>query len=426
MERGGWTPVLRRRRGGMSGNQYLSEGLFTVFVDYLPNSMDPKRLFFMFGKFGVVKDVFIPAKRRKGTGIRFGFVRYDCRVAADMAIQKADGLWCENKALRVKKADYQKGERNVERAGNRGEAWMGRTSQKVLPQIGLKNQGRRSFAEVVQNDATAEKKRMVVKVREAGNGWLYESLLVVLNSFTAFNEFKDEVKARMEGVRVRSGGGRLAVLTFSSKQQMNDARACMDNWISEWSDYITDWEKGKSIRSERCVWITCMGVPLNVWSVQTFIDIGSLLGEVVQLDNAINNPNSFQYGKVRVATSSVEVINTMVFLECNGSMYPVRVCEDCPPLHVSNQCKREVSDGILDSIIQSAGSMQQTQPGDGGKEGEDDGVHVMMLCQRKRWMWQKMMWCQPMMRIKWKVNFRIKVDVLTEIWEISQSVIWET
>ncbi|KAL7172767.1 hypothetical protein ACSBR2_032274 [Camellia fascicularis] len=280
----------------MSGNRSLPEGLFTIFADDLPNSMDPKRLFSMFGKFGVVKDVFIPAKRRKGTGTRFGFVRYDCRVAADMAIQKADGLWCENKALRVKKADYQKGEWKVERAVNRGEAWMGRTSQKVLPQIGLKTQGRRSYAEVVQNDTIAEKKRIVVKVREVGNGWLYESLLVVLNSFTAFNEFKDEVEARMEGVRVRSGGGRLAVLTFSSKQQMNEARACMDNWISEWSDCITDWEKWKSIGSERCVWITCMGVPLNVWSVQTFTDIGSFWGEVVQLDNAINNPNSFQYG----------------------------------------------------------------------------------------------------------------------------------
>ncbi|XP_028058333.1 uncharacterized protein LOC114262179 [Camellia sinensis] len=102
----------------------MPEGLFTIFVDDLPNSMDPKRLFSMFGKFGVVTDVFIPAKRRKGTGTRFGFVRYDCRVAADMAIQKADGLWCE----RVKKADFQKGKRKMERVVNRAEAWMGRTS----------------------------------------------------------------------------------------------------------------------------------------------------------------------------------------------------------------------------------------------------------------------------------------------------------
>ncbi|KAL7191426.1 hypothetical protein ACSBR2_023494 [Camellia fascicularis] len=94
----------------MQGNQTLTKGFFTVFLDDLPNSMDPKSLFSMFGKFGVVRDFFIPTKRRKGTGTQFEFVRYDCRVVTNMAIQKADGLWCDNKALRVKKADYQKRE----------------------------------------------------------------------------------------------------------------------------------------------------------------------------------------------------------------------------------------------------------------------------------------------------------------------------
>ncbi|KAL7253717.1 hypothetical protein ACSBR1_008129 [Camellia fascicularis] len=67
--------------------------------------MDPKRLYTLFSKFGIVKEVFIPMKRRQITDSRFRFVRYDCKVAADMAVQKADGLWCDNKALKVKKAD---------------------------------------------------------------------------------------------------------------------------------------------------------------------------------------------------------------------------------------------------------------------------------------------------------------------------------
>ncbi|XP_028072259.1 zinc finger BED domain-containing protein RICESLEEPER 1-like [Camellia sinensis] len=47
-------------------------------------------------------------KRRKVSNSRFGFVRYDYEVAARVAIQKEDGLWCGNKALRVKCAEYQK------------------------------------------------------------------------------------------------------------------------------------------------------------------------------------------------------------------------------------------------------------------------------------------------------------------------------
>ncbi|KAL7264396.1 hypothetical protein ACSBR1_002365 [Camellia fascicularis] len=75
---GGWKPVLSKHGG--------------------QESMDPKGLFTLFTNFGVVKDVFIPNKRRKMTRSRFGFVRYDCLNAASMAIQKANGLWYDNRA----------------------------------------------------------------------------------------------------------------------------------------------------------------------------------------------------------------------------------------------------------------------------------------------------------------------------------------
>ncbi|XP_028085943.1 uncharacterized protein LOC114286914 [Camellia sinensis] len=49
MERGGWNPMFRRRREGIVGiqsNRFNDvDGLFTIFVDEIPNSMDPKRLF---------------------------------------------------------------------------------------------------------------------------------------------------------------------------------------------------------------------------------------------------------------------------------------------------------------------------------------------------------------------------------------------
>ncbi|GMP24173.1 hypothetical protein CsSME_00001535 [Camellia sinensis var. sinensis] len=70
--------------------------------------MNPNGLYELFKKFGVVRDVFIPNKTRKTTRSRFGFVKYDCSVAAKMAIQKANGVWCDDKALRVKFAEFAK------------------------------------------------------------------------------------------------------------------------------------------------------------------------------------------------------------------------------------------------------------------------------------------------------------------------------
>ncbi|KAL7162427.1 hypothetical protein ACSBR2_042838 [Camellia fascicularis] len=70
--------------------------------------MDPKGLFNLFEKFGVIKDIFIPQKRRRNTNTRFGFVRYSCEVVAKVAVQKAHGLWVDDKKLFVKFAAFER------------------------------------------------------------------------------------------------------------------------------------------------------------------------------------------------------------------------------------------------------------------------------------------------------------------------------
>ncbi|KAL7161406.1 hypothetical protein ACSBR2_041971 [Camellia fascicularis] len=99
---GGWKPVFQRRKG----RQGSVAKLHTIFVDEIPELISSKGLFTMFSNFGVVKDVYIPKKRRKATRTRFGFVRYDCPVTAGIAIQKANGVWCGDRILKVKKEDF--------------------------------------------------------------------------------------------------------------------------------------------------------------------------------------------------------------------------------------------------------------------------------------------------------------------------------
>ena len=107
---GGWRPVIRKQGFRRQSFDHQYQGLFTVIVDEIPESMNPKKLFGLFSQCGVVKDVYIPMKRRKATGSRFGFVSFDCHVAAKVAVQKANGLWWDNKELKVKGAEYQKGQ----------------------------------------------------------------------------------------------------------------------------------------------------------------------------------------------------------------------------------------------------------------------------------------------------------------------------
>ncbi|XP_028082969.1 serine/arginine-rich splicing factor SC35-like [Camellia sinensis] len=101
---GGWILVFRKK----AWKTRNSQDIHTVFVDNLPESLDPKGLYTLFSKFGVVVDVYIPNRRRKVTSSQFGFVRYNYSAATGVAIQKAHGTWRDNREIKVKMAEFSK------------------------------------------------------------------------------------------------------------------------------------------------------------------------------------------------------------------------------------------------------------------------------------------------------------------------------
>ncbi|XP_028121892.1 polyadenylate-binding protein 1-A-like [Camellia sinensis] len=191
--------------------------MITVFVDNLPKSIDPKSLFTLFNKFGVVKDVFIPNRRRKTFNTRFGFVRYDCTVAATAAIQKANGLWVDDRVLKVTKADFNSEQRRVMKQSTLGAT--NTSKQKVA----FEGQG-------VQNNKGARKTfaEALIGQREA--------------------EFKHEshVKRLRKG-KIRDGGGRDIVITFSSTEEKVEGVRLMQGWLNEWGEFVFNWKAGMHI-----------------------------------------------------------------------------------------------------------------------------------------------------------------------------------
>ncbi|CAL5332308.1 unnamed protein product [Camellia sinensis] len=117
--------------------------------------MTLKMLGEIFRKFGVVKDVYIPLKRRRVRHTRFAFVRYDCEVAAEVAVQKANGIWVDDKKLVVKYADYGKKDMEIKTRyppqttgfpyGGRGEGGV----RKPIASV-------RTYAEVIENSHCME------------------------------------------------------------------------------------------------------------------------------------------------------------------------------------------------------------------------------------------------------------------------------
>ncbi|KAL7183438.1 hypothetical protein ACSBR2_025778 [Camellia fascicularis] len=144
---GGWQPVVRRHGGRGDGALREKNNTYSVFMDNIPVSMWAKWLFKIFSNYGVVLDAYIPNKRRRSTGSRFGFIRYNCPVAVDMALQKANRLWCDDKALKVKMAEFRK---EYDKEQRKVQPLQQRRDKEDNQNVNATYQRRKSFADVVK------------------------------------------------------------------------------------------------------------------------------------------------------------------------------------------------------------------------------------------------------------------------------------
>ncbi|KAH7866485.1 hypothetical protein Vadar_021025 [Vaccinium darrowii] len=76
------------------------------------------------------------------------------------------------------------------------------------------------------------------------------------------------------------------------------------------------------------VWLSCYGVPIHVWSSDTFSKVGKLWGEIIKLDDDIIKERNFSVGKILVSTSLIKNINQTIEMHCKGESFPVRIIEE--------------------------------------------------------------------------------------------------
>ncbi|KAI8562178.1 hypothetical protein RHMOL_Rhmol03G0014700 [Rhododendron molle] len=291
-EEEGWIPVIRNHRAQnklRAGNKET----FTLYVDNIPEFKDHIWLKKTFNKFGVVRDAFIPHKRSKRTGKKFGFVRYDCPTAAGMAVSRMNGVWVDNERLFVKEACFG---HNEEMPTLRGESSKRGDDQKIL-----------------------------LHVKPSANGWLHRSAVAIMHRVVSMKSL--EVSFSMETNEValfRSMGGRAVLLTFQS-QEIRD-ELIKGQWMKLWFDNVKP-SRGEPGSLERFAWLSCKGVPLDVWNAKTFIQIAKIWGSFIMLDEQTLNDRSFAEGKVLIATEEIQKIDKRIQIEIEGVTYAVLISE---------------------------------------------------------------------------------------------------
>ncbi|KAE9459311.1 hypothetical protein C3L33_08797, partial [Rhododendron williamsianum] len=117
-------------------------------------------------------------------------------------------------------------------------------------------------------------------------------------------------------------------------------------WLKNWFLKVDKWSPKVKVETFREVWLSCFGVPLNLWNTGTFFNIGKCWGESTMVDDETSRGSFFSVGKVKILTNKFEAINQVINLENNGKFYPARVIEeqvvviDCKKV----SCKNRVCD----------------------------------------------------------------------------------
>ncbi|KAL7170448.1 hypothetical protein ACSBR2_035344 [Camellia fascicularis] len=272
MEEGGWKPVIRKHGGARSMHQRSESSIYTVLLTTYQSQWNPK---------GCIL----------------------CSPTSEwpsMAVQKANGLWCDNRALKVKATEFVRRKEAQKRPLHLPTQ---RQDMRGAGQVSWKIKGKESYAHVVSGKGSITSANLTLKVYEVGNGWLYNCAIVRLKSLCCGVDFEKKLRTRgMKDIEVRDGGGRDIVLSFQLVERMREKLKKMGVWIKEWSELITEWKQGMAIEQERAVWLSCYGVPLNLWNKNTFHAIGRLWGEVIGLDDDTSNMKNLICGKVKIGT----------------------------------------------------------------------------------------------------------------------------
>ncbi|KAL7218543.1 hypothetical protein ACSBR2_011748 [Camellia fascicularis] len=155
-------------------------------------------------------------------------------AAAGVAVKKANGVWCEDKTLKVKKADYGKEQAGKEKI----QAKEGPIKQRTegVGSFGPNgNTKKGTYAEVVKGSSVIGGSEVRVKAEEYGNDWLYYSTIAKMRVKCSVAELKKEFQNRgLVDVKIREGGGRIVYMTFRSGEDMKTKMIEMGEWIHDW------------------------------------------------------------------------------------------------------------------------------------------------------------------------------------------------
>ncbi|XVF38373.1 hypothetical protein REPUB_Repub20aG0095900 [Reevesia pubescens] len=381
----------------MHGGKELPK-VFTVFVNNLPQRANQRWLSTIFQKFGRVVDVFIPLKRSKW-GKKIAFVRFGSLNDANRAILNLNGVffldhkigvnmarfnprkefWRKRESFKgkgivhegdVASGNYEPGParvKGIERDINQQKPECQKSYLQVLLDAEIGQAKKQEFGAEDDNQSLSSQKVVeeeqdadfcMGRIEEEKLHWLERSFIGRYNGALDLKNLAEEIKEEVsKSLTVRIFSGDEIIITFDNFEEFHRNRN--NGWISfsKWLFYTRVWSEDP-IRNRRNIWLACYGVPLHIWNLDTFQEIGSRWGDFIRLDNITMSPDSFTRGCMQITTSSFSRIDEVVKVKAGNFVYPVLVREVDLDCDFAGPCCYEHSEKALQGIQMLKGSAE--------------------------------------------------------------------
>jgi hypothetical protein len=122
-------------------------------------------------------------------------------------------------------------------------------------------------------------------------------------------------------------GGNMLLLSSSNTQSIKEAVESNKVWWEGWFRSILAWSPDL-FHDRREVWLRCRGVPLHAWDESLFRTIAESLGTFIELDEDTLNLSNFEVARVKISTSRMAFIDTMVNIMVLEKQYQISVAEE--------------------------------------------------------------------------------------------------
>ncbi|GJV36928.1 nucleotide-binding alpha-beta plait domain-containing protein [Tanacetum coccineum] len=306
----------------------------SIYVTNFPDHINAKELWRVCSQYGNVIDSFIPNRRSKN-GKRFGFVRFIKFANVDRLVDNLCTIWIGRFKLyanvaRFNRPPMNKGYHSQANTHVNSSSDVPVFKRKHPPVINggdqrLPNSYIQAFktGHMSHNDEGLSQPTLVLDESCLYNYDFSLSLVGKLKEFGSLPNLKKILEEEgFSDINIRYMGGFWVMLQFQSKTALDNFNSHVG--VNSWFSSIQQASDSFSI-DERVAWIDVEGVPLKVWSRNTFVKISSKWGSLLYEED--EDAPYFHRKRLCIKTTSNENIFESFKIVVKGKIFWIRVKE---------------------------------------------------------------------------------------------------